>query len=238
MMDHLFTYSQSRGKEASGVFLDNGREKIIIKDTTPGNRFIKRRDYAQLFNENHLATGKRILMLGHARLDTQGSKWDNNNNSPLEYLDVYGIHNGIIVNADTLWQQYPDLKRYRQVDSEVLLALFREKLEAGLSEKIALAAILGDIEGSASVAVFSEARQTLSLATNTGSLYFMEYANGLIVFASECYILEQFHKKLRFLKNAGHGSMQQVIPGTSAVIDVNKVKLTQAYQGRIANALL
>lgn len=238
MMDHLFNYSQRRGKEASGIFLDNSSEQFLIKETAAGSRFIKRADYARLFDKDRLAGDKRILMLGHARLDTQGSKWDNNNNSPLDYLGVYGIHNGIVVNAEDLWKQHADLKRYRQVDSEVILAMFWQKLQAGLPEQAALVEILGSIEGSASVALFSTTRQTLSLATNTGSLYFIEYGNGLFVFASECYILEQFHHRLAFLKKVGRACMKQVLPGSSVVIDINKAALSLPYQGRIAHALL
>lgn len=238
MMDHLFLYSQSRGKEASGVFADNGSSTIILKDTQTGSRFIKRQDYRKLFAGERPAVATRSVMLGHARLDTQGSKWDNNNNSPLEYESVYGIHNGIIVNVEALWKQHPDLKRYREVDSEILLALFYDKLDDGFAENKVLLEILASIEGSASVALFSKMRGTLSLATNTGSLYFIQYKQGLFVFASECYILEQFHHKLGFLKKMGGGHMQQILPGTAAVVRAETAELAYPYTGRIVHALL
>lgn len=237
IMDHLFHYSQSRGKEASGILLKSGDNLVVYKDTIMGDRFIKTDKYASLFDKTHISTDDTLMMIGHARLDTNGSKWDNTNNSPLEYNGVYGIHNGIIVNVDNLWAQNPHLERRHVVDSEVLLALFWDELKKGLSETQAMQSIFGKIEGSASVAIYSSAKNSLSLATNTGSLYFIQYANGLFVFASENYILEQLHKKLPFLRKKGAAKIQQILPKSALCIDINSGACAP-YQGRVVHALL
>lgn len=237
MMDHLFRYSQSRGKEASGILVNNSEDTLVLKDPVPGRNFIRRRDYRQLFTPSRLHTGLSITALGHARLDTQGSKRDNKNNSPLSYGNVYGIHNGIVINVDQLWQEHPDLHRQCDVDSEVLPALFQKYVGQGQSGPTALTGILAKVEGSASVALFAPANKTLTLGTNTGSLYFIHYSKGLFVFASEAYILEKFHSKLGLSYRLGQACMQQVNPGSALQVDTNTATHNK-YQGRVVHAIL
>ncbi len=237
LMDHLFLYSQSRGKEASGVMLKSGHERLVYKETLIGERFIKTTNYKSLFKPEYLNSGHDVMIMGHARLDTSGSKWDNNNNSPLEYDGTYGIHNGIITNADDLWKQNPDLQQRRAVDSEILLALFSAALKRGATETTALAKLFAVIEGSASVALYDAKKNSLSMATNTGSLYFTQYSAGLFVFASERYILEQLHKKMRFLKKQGGGTMRHLRPNTSLVLHLDSLTC-EPYEGGVAYALL
>jgi len=236
ILDHLFCYSQSRGKEASGLLWKSGSVVVIHKATLSGDKLIKMREYKNLYN---LPTGKNspALIIGHARLDTNGSKWDNSNNSPLVYGDIYGIHNGIITNVDDIWRQHSQLERHHMVDSEVLLALFYESLQQGMSEASAIQNIFTLIEGSASVALFSAQKGTLTLATNTGSLYFSTYGDSFFVFASERYILEQLHKRLSFLGRLGRGIMQQILPRTSLTIDTKNLHHTP-YRGRIVHEIL
>jgi len=236
ILDHLFCYSQSRGKEASGLLWKNGSDLLIHKATLSGDKLIKTREYKNLFN---LPSGKNssALMIGHARLDTNGSKWDNSNNSPLVYGDIYGIHNGIITNVDNIWRQNSQLERHHVVDSEILLALFYNSLQHGETEKAAIQNIFSLIEGSASMALYAAQKETLTLATNTGSLYFTIYGESFFVFASESYILEQLHKKHSFLQKIGAGKMQQILPKTSLTLDTKNLSPV-AYRGRIVHEIL
>jgi hypothetical protein len=80
-------------------------------------------------------------------------------------------------------------------------------------------------------------QRSLSLATNTGSLYFTEYGDDVLVFASESYILQQLHKKSSALKNHGSAVMRQILPGTSVVIKLDTF-IHNPYQGRVVHALL
>jgi len=237
LLNDLFCYSQSRGKEASGLLFRSGEDLAIHKSTLSGTRFIKTSEYKNLFKRIRGASQDVRMIIGHARLDTNGSKWDNTNNSPLEYEGFYGIHNGIITNVDQLWAQNPDLKRHRVVDSEVILALFYALLKQGMNEQTALNNIFTQIEGSASVALFSKARSTLTLGTNTGSLYFSEYNDDAIIFASESYILRKIHERSGFFRKIRPFRMRQILPGTSIVIDVSNMSHPQ-YQGRLVNEIL
>jgi glutamine phosphoribosylpyrophosphate amidotransferase len=236
ILDHLFCYSQSRGKEASGLLFKQASNLVIHKATISGDKLIKTQEYKNLF-ECPPGNNSPSMVIGHARLDTNGSKWDNSNNSPLIYGDIYGIHNGIITNVDSLWKENPQLDRHHVVDSEVLLALFYENLQHGDSEDLAIQKIFSKIEGSASVALYAAQKETLTLATNTGSLYFSTYGDSFFVFASESYILEQLHKKISFLRRLGSGKMQQILPRTSLTLDIKN--LTHApYRGRVVHEIL
>lgn len=236
ILDHLFCYSQSRGKEASGLLWKQGSDFIIHKATLSGDKLIKTAEYKNIFNHSSNKNSPATI-IGHARLDTNGSKWDNSNNSPLIYGDIYGIHNGIITNVDTLWEKNRQLDRHHIVDSEILFALFDESLKNGETQELALQKIFSLIEGSASVALYAANKETLTLATNTGSLYFTEYDKSLFVFASESYILEQLHKRVSFLRKMGPGKMQQILPRTS--LTLNTQNLTYApYRGRIVHEIL
>ena len=101
-----------------------------------------------------------------------------------------GIHNGIIVNDEKLWMQFPELKQNYTVDTEVFLSLLQMFRAQGKSMVAAVQQVFKYIEGSASVAVQFDDANTLVLATNTGSLY-MSASEKIIVFASEKYILEK-----------------------------------------------
>jgi len=117
---------------------------------------------------------------------------------------------------------FPVIKKKYDVDTEVFLSLlqmFRAQSKS-IAESVKL--VFDNIEGSASVAVQFDDADTLVLATNTGSLYMSSSINeGVLVFASEKYILEQVlhHKYLRKLF-AGR-AITQVKAGQGYLVDVN-----------------
>ena len=227
MLDRLYCLSQSRGKEASGILVKSGEDLTIVKDSISGDRFIKSEPYKKLFSENKIRADRFTLIMGHARLDTNGSKQEPANNAPIQYENIHGIHNGIVTNVDELWKSHPHLPRFRVVDSEVILALYFDALGAGLSEAEAMQVVFGKIEGSASVSLYSEARQSLLLATNTGSLYVMDYGNGMLVYASEEYILLQLKKKFSFLRKPVDVPVQKIKPRTCLVYAIRQQSATR-----------
>jgi len=240
LLDFLFSFSQSRGQEAAGLMLLSKSGCVINKGTLPGKQFIKQESYRNYFREpffkEHLLTRNGFLAIGHARLDTQGSKWDNNNNAPLSRDNLVGVHNGIIVNVEELWQALPNSRRALDVDSEVLLALYHDQSRQhdpvnAIKKSLAL------IEGSASVAIYDDGSGTVVLGTNTGSLYIAEYGKGLFVFASEAYILRRLHEKHRFLHSMRPFRMQQVTAGSALAYSLRDHGYG-AYTGRIVNEVL
>lgn len=185
----LFTLSESRGKEASGVCCVTDGDIQILKAPLRAKKLVASEEYCR-YLDNVMQNKKRLVM-GHARMVTNGSVENANNNQPIIRGDLVCIHNGIIVNDESIWTKYPDLKRRSEVDTEVLLALLEKygyKIDFGEAFEKALA----DIEGSLSIALVDRSSDWLFLYTNTGSLYFaIPDARKDIIFSSERYILEQ-----------------------------------------------
>ena len=75
--------------------------------------------------------------------------------------------------------------------------------------------MFGEIEGAASIAFFRDDADTMTLATNTGSLYHAHLEDaGVFVFTSERYTLETFLKGRPFASAANGSDVRQLVPGT------------------------
>ena len=185
----LLHFSQSRGKESSGLAFYNGDCIYVLKQDIPGNQLIKINEFIDLQQKMTLQTPTRAV-IGHARLVTNGSMENNNNNQPVIKDGLVGIHNGIITNDNELWRKFSKIPRDYEVDTEILLALIKHFFDKGKDLTHATTKVYSLIEGSASIAVFFDKLDYLLLATNTGSLY--TYTNSkYFIFASEKYILSQ-----------------------------------------------
>jgi len=229
IVNRLFKLSESRGKEASGLTVRFNKSIYVLKEPITSSKLVKTSKYKNLFNntlKNEGYDGRQLkaplVILGHSRLQTNGLSEINTNNQPVVKDGAVGVHNGIIVNDEALWVSFPVIKKKYDVDTEVFLSLlqmFRAQSKS-IAESVKL--VFDNIEGSASVAVQFDDADTLVLATNTGSLYMSSSINeGVLVFASEKYILEQVlhHKYLRKLF-AGR-AITQVKAGQGYLVDVN-----------------
>jgi glutamine---fructose-6-phosphate transaminase (isomerizing) len=195
----MFKLSESRGKEASGLALRFKNSIYVLKEPITSSRLVKTAKYRDLFKEtlrseaySNLELQAPVLVLGHSRLQTNGQSEINTNNQPVVKDGVVGIHNGIIVNDGDLWQKFPTLKKNYDVDTEVLLSLIRMFMAQGKSMVESVKLAFRHIEGSVSVAVQFDNKNSLILASNTGSLYLtIDESAQILVFASEKYILQQ-----------------------------------------------
>ena len=116
----------------------------------------------------------------------------NSNNQPVIKNGSVGIHNGIIVNEQKIWNSYASLKKEYDVDTEVLLGLLQFHRNEGSSIIDAAKKTFHEIEGSASIAVLFDDTNTALLATNTGSLYMIvSLREDIALFSSEKFILQQ-----------------------------------------------
>ena len=214
--DHLFKLSETRGKEASGLFVRTEDAIYAYKQSSPPHEMIKSREYKDISNK-YFNIGTAII--GHSRLVTNGSQTENNNNQPVIKKGAIGVHNGIVVNVDDLFKTFQFKKLY-QVDSEVILDLIQKFREENGSLVAATQKAFANIKGSASIAIMLNNLPYLVLATNTGSLYFHQNEKaGIFIFASERYILKSLIKKSR-LKN---------------LLDPEKIVHLEAEQGCILN---
>ena len=188
-IEKLFLLSESRGKEASGICMITDTDIRVHKRCVRAKELIRTGEYREIMSGIERET-KRTVM-GHARMVTNGSNQNPNNNQPVIRGDYVCIHNGIIVNDETVWKNHPEMERQDEVDTEVLLALL-QKYTAEDSIQGAFQKCLTELKGSLSIALADKKSDRLLLYTNVGSLYIvLSKTRDMILFASERYILEQ-----------------------------------------------
>ena len=196
----LLIQSEIRGREASGITFVVNNKATVLKGSCTARELVKTPEYRAISREvvisadSHLSEDITypILVIGHARMATNGDAERYANNQPILTNSVIGVHNGIAVNHEDLWRRNPELTRDAQVDSEVIFSLLDCSLmtqNAGLKH---LSNVLMDIDGQCSVLAFHKEYQALLYATNNGSLYMMSGANDIpLVLGSEKRIIKR-----------------------------------------------
>ncbi|AHE67643.1 hypothetical protein Loa_02099 [Legionella oakridgensis ATCC 33761 = DSM 21215] len=224
----MFKLSESRGKEASGLAV-RLEDIQIYKQAISASQLIKSAEYRKLMSQllsqvsKNDQLEKSFALIAHSRLVTNGIQANNNNNQPVTNSGLVGIHNGIIVNVDELWQKHADLKRNSDVDSEVLLALTNKFYHQKKNLFAAVQDVFGEIEGAASFAAFFNDEDYLLLSTNTGSFYIcFDEKHHILLFASESYILEQAKK---FLQGKLNADVIQIKPFEGYLLNIHDFKL-------------
>lgn len=201
LISELYLLSERRGKESAGlhVYLPKEAKAWTLKGAQPASILMKRPQFEQVISELigliYIDQTDRInqplIIAAHSRLVTNGSAALAHNNQPVRWGGVSLIHNGIIVNVDSLWQEHAHLTRHAEVDTEVMAALIADNLTHNNDTVSATCNAFNKIKGAASIAWTHEETGILTLATNTGDLYYSELPSAGIVFASEHYILEK-----------------------------------------------
>ena len=159
-----------------------------------------------------------MTIIGHSRLVTDGSRYDQGNNQPVLAGDCVGIHNGIIINSEEIWKEQSDLRRQYQVDSDVIagpaqeISARAEMFSSRLPEKI-----FTSIQGAASIAVlFRDFDRLLFKRSSNGSLYYTSIAPlKALIFASEKYILDRLLVK-HVPKHVKDAYVKKIEPGGGA----------------------
>ncbi len=221
--DNLFLLSESRGKEAAGIAILYRDNVHVFKQPLPADKMIKLPLYKKMWHDitDGQALTPPFAFIGHSRLVTNGLQGISTNNQPVLKDGIVGIHNGIIVNDDALWQKHPELERKYEVDTEVFLSLVRSYMRDGSDIEEALRLTYQEIEGAASVALFFEDLPLVALATNTGSLYTAANASGNVhIFSSEQFILNTFLEKTGIENTIGTCSISQLKPGYAMLLDI------------------
>lgn len=192
----LWRLSESRGREAAGLAVACGGEIRLLRAPRSASALIRGGADRDLWRRAapKLARGRSLTVIGHSRLVTDGHESRDANNQPLVTGRVVGVHNGIVVNHESLWRDNPGLHRRGEVDSEVLFRLLDRFLGRGVALAEALCRVFRDIEGTASVAAVFTDRAPLLLATNNGSLYHGR-SGPVAAFGSEAHILRCFARR-------------------------------------------
>ena len=201
LVNKLFIFSQTRGSEAAGIAINNGKSIDIYKKAGSPREFIKSLEYKNLFNnsiknyiknQNNSISTNSLSIIGHSRLVTNGYQSENKNNQPVSIPGCVGIHNGIITNHSELWNVNKNLKQETDLDTEIFFKILKSKLDNGINLKTSLKEIYSQIIGTASIAMFFEEYSNLVLSTNTGSLFYLNNKEkSLFIFASERFILKK-----------------------------------------------
>jgi glucosamine 6-phosphate synthetase-like amidotransferase/phosphosugar isomerase protein len=176
----------------------------VIKENCQAKIFIRSKQYKN-FCSLYLTNPKEKIILGHTRMETDGSQRNYHNNQPVIKDGNIVVHNGIVTNVNKLWKKFPNLTKEYEIDTEIISSLFshykkKNNIQSSISK------IFSITKGSASIGLISKDTDYLCLATNTGSIYFAK-GKDFFYFASEKYILSKiFSKKVNQL-SPGKGLM-------------------------------
>ena len=196
IIEKLFLLSESRGKEASGISFNDGRQIKYLKTPFPASDLIKstvfKSELGKLIESSH----PYKAIIGHSRLVTNGYEHDSINNQPVVKDNLVVVHNGIIVNHERLWEKHSLKNKLSDLDSEIIPSLINYFIKEGFDFDVALKKLYQEIVGMASIAILSAQNEFLTLATNNGSLYYL-FSNDSqeFIFASERHILSSLITK-------------------------------------------
>jgi len=169
----LATHARQRGRDSSGLIFYN-------EDAFS----IKRADFdikQLLNNQGNLRTS---VVMGHSRLITNGLS----DNQPVVRDGICVIHNGIIVNDESVWNSL-DVERHFQIDSEAIIGVTINHFKKGGDLTTLPKEILNECKGTISCALTIPGAGKVLLFSNNGSLYAGK-CNNDTYFASERHPLE------------------------------------------------
>ncbi|MFA5294504.1 MAG: hypothetical protein WC382_03185 [Methanoregulaceae archaeon] len=228
----LFRLSESRGKEAAGLALRGNHSLYVYKEPLDAKELIKSSTYREIVHSYLKEEGyspplaEPFTLIGHSRLVTNGISELNTNNQPVMKSGGVAVHNGIIVNTDSLYGMYPQLNRQFDVDTEVFLDLLQMYRHQTGSIIEASRETYGSIQGAASVAVLFEDTSDVLLASNTGSLFVaVNNTEKVAIFASEKYILTQLFQRKSLHDLFPPASISQIKAGTGFLINLAEFQL-------------
>jgi glucosamine--fructose-6-phosphate aminotransferase (isomerizing) len=172
-LKRLVEHSRQRGRDSSGLIYSSDEGYQVNRADFDIKRLLKK-----------ISPYKSNVVLGHSRLITNGLA----DNQPVVRNGICVIHNGIIVNDDSLWKEM-GAKRLLEIDSEVIAAITEGYLEKhgnvdGLAQEV-----LKLCQGVVACAIAIPAIGKLVLFSNNGSLYFGNVEGGTY-FSSESYPLK------------------------------------------------
>ena len=167
-------HAQQRGLDSSGLVLGSPSRGYLVY----------RADFKIASLLKPVSLDGFSFAMGHSRLITNGM----DDNQPIRKGGVLVLHNGIILNEDSIWSEI-ESSRELSTDTETIAALANEYVNTTGSLKGVGRFVLDRVKGSASCAVASPKTGELALFSNTGSM-FVGSTPGATLFASEKYPLE------------------------------------------------
>ena len=153
----LMVLSEKRGKEASGISILKGEDFSILRKAKVSHELLEDEEFKKIIHNKIMAdSSDDAFIIGHSRMVTNGSQYLPENNQPVTKKNMALVHNGIIVNCDTLWGNTEGLEHDYEVDSEIILELFHKYISEGRTPEVAIKETFAKIQGMASVVVISQ----------------------------------------------------------------------------------
>jgi hypothetical protein len=191
LLARLLRLSQARGKEASGLAIRDSQKLQFVRCPQPAEQLMRTEAYRSMLN--NIAPGP-IQLIAHSRLVTNGHESQNQNNQPVYSRPWVLVHNGIVVNADELWQRWGASQRQTEVDSEVLARGLAVLPPEQRNE------VLSRMEGTASLIALTANQPGWWYGSNNGSLHSLSSPKGDIqVLASEQTMLHSLQREFKDL---------------------------------------
>ncbi len=226
VLDQLLIRSETRGKDACGVALVDDTGIDVLKRPIRAKDAVRTTDYQQLVASFVQRAHAPLMVMGHARMVTNGDSACHSNNQPVIKHEMVCLHNGIIVNDAALWQTRSGMERQFEVDTEVFLSLIQQQREQGADLPKAFAAAFSQLEGANTMALVAAKANALLLATSNGSLYVAHSRNqSEFIFGSEAYILRQVMRHPAVAGLFEGSSIRQVKPGEAFAISFDDLAL-------------
>jgi hypothetical protein len=218
--------SEVRGKDSSGIAIRDKKLSCInvVKGPIPIKQLLKSPVVKSKINETLYSNNHNFSAIGHARLTTNGSQLIEINNQPVVKNGVVGIHNGIIVNSNDLWREYSNLKRHYEIDTEIMLDIFKFNLDKNNNLIESIRKTNQKLFGTVATALFVDDSDEFVLFTNNGSLYILTNDEDILVFASERNILAKLNKKLNLSRQISNLNILQVKSNTGYTVSYSKLK--------------
>lgn len=221
-LKNLAQLSESRGKDSSGICLFNSENQTqeIIKGPVPVSKLLTDKNLKEKLHSAFNGSAYARYAFGHARLVTNGTQLNDENNQPMVKDGIIAIHNGIVVNVNELWEKHPEIKRNYEIDTEVFLSLIRYRIQQNKSLEESVSASINEIFGTVSTAMVFDDLNKFVLATNNGSLYIIHNQKDIVFFASERYMLSKFAEKID-LSGIENYEIQQINANRGMIIDLD-----------------
>jgi glutamine---fructose-6-phosphate transaminase (isomerizing) len=225
-LSELAHLSESRGKDSSGLCTFNQLVETIEvnKAPLPIKQLFNKPEISKALSSAFTIGNQARYAFGHARLVTNGTQLKHANNQPVVKDGLIGVHNGIIVNVDALWEQHVDISRENEIDTEVLLARVRSRISQSDPIEGALSTCLGEIDGTVATAIVFDDINKLILATNNGSLYTLSNDENILFFASEQFMLLELAQRVN-LSQIGDYQIEQISANSGVIIDLARFSI-------------
>ena len=128
LLELLFVQSQVRGNRATGVAVVTDNDIDVLKNNISAHKFVDTKEFKDLFDKRLGENSSVISIIGHCRFPTKGTDKNNDNNHPITTKNIVGVHNGVIINDDELFDEFSKFagegwKREGEVDSEIIFRL-------------------------------------------------------------------------------------------------------------------